>query len=194
MKLQDYIIELKPPSYLLADLVSRLMLIIAILVFGYGIYLDHNINMFTGGLFLMILAIVFFWMRATGKKRNGETPYYRAALLMATIGWVILYKAGGPIYIPILYFVAVLAERQVKFPQEIAFNEDGIIVNSFPRKEFGWKDLNNVVLKDNILTIDFKNNKLIQKQIESDASKQEELEFNEFCKNRLNGVPLTPNA
>jgi hypothetical protein len=42
MKLQDYIIELKKPSYLIADLVSRLMLMIAIAVFAYAVFLVRS--------------------------------------------------------------------------------------------------------------------------------------------------------
>lgn len=185
MKLQDYIIELKKPSYLLPDLVSRIMLLISIAVFGYAVYVERAVNKFTIALALLTLGMVAWWIYCAIIKRRGETPYYRFGLLLATIGWVILYKAGAPIWIPALYFVGMLIERQVKFPQEIAFNEEGIVVNSIPKKEYGWNELNNVVLKDNILTIDFKNNKLIQKEIESDASRQEENEFNTFCKNRL---------
>lgn len=187
MKLQDYIIELKKPSYFLPDLVSRLMLVIAIVVFGYGIYVSQVMNKYTIGLAVSIVGIVAFWMRAESKRKNSEIVYYRTALLMATLGWVILARAGGPVWIPVLYFVAVLIEKQVKFPQEIAFNEGGIVVNSFPRKEYKWTDLNNVILRDNILTVDFKNNKLIQKEIESAASVQDEQDFNAFCAGQLAG-------
>jgi hypothetical protein len=73
--------------------------------------------------------------------------------LLATIGWVIAYRdmaahSGSLFYIA----VATLAEKQVKFPQEIAFNEDGIIINTIPKREYAWSALSNVVLKDNILT------------------------------------------
>jgi hypothetical protein len=41
MKVHDYIIEVKRPSYLVIDLISRLMLMIAIALFGYTIFLLH---------------------------------------------------------------------------------------------------------------------------------------------------------
>jgi hypothetical protein len=186
MKLQDYIIELKKPSYLIADLVSRLMLMIAIAVFGYAVFLVRSINWYTIVMSLLVIGMIASWIQCTVKHKRGEIPYYRLGLLLATIGWVIAQRHGGPLWIPILYAVATLAEKQVKFPQEIAFNEDGVIINTIPKREYAWSALSNVVLKDNILTVDFKNNKLIQKEIESSASVKEEQEFNEFCRNMLN--------
>jgi hypothetical protein len=109
------------------------------------------------------------------KHKKQEIVYYRLGLLLATIGWVIGYKKfGGPLWIPVLYFIAVISEKQVKFPKEIAFNEEGIIINSFPKRSYYWQLLSNVVLKDCILTIDFKNNKLIQKETQEDTTALEE--------------------
>ncbi|MDB5211737.1 MAG: hypothetical protein JWQ30_2564 [Sediminibacterium sp.] len=186
MKVQDYIIELKRPSYLVVDLISRLMLMIAIAMFSYSIYLIHAVNWLTIVFALLVIGMIAWWIHCTRKHKKGEIVYYRLGLLLATIGWVIGYKNfGGPLWIPILYFIAVVFEKQVKFPKEIAFNEEGIIINSFPRRSYHWALLSNVVLKDCILTIDFKNNQLIQKETLEDTTVQEEKEFNEFCRTRL---------
>ena len=34
----------------------------------------------------------------------------------------------------------------------------------FPFKYFSWEEVNNIILRDNMLTIDFKNNKIIQRE------------------------------
>lgn len=194
VKLQDYIIELKKPSYLVADLVSRLMLMIAIAVFAYAVSLVRALHWYTVTMSLLVIGMIAWWIRCTIRARKGEIVFYRVGLLLATIGWTIAWKNGGPLWIPVLYAIATLAEKQVKFPQEIAFNEEGIVVNTFPKKEYAWSALNNVVLKDNILTIDFKNNKLIQKEIESDASQKDEQEFNGFCRTMLSAERSLQNA
>ena len=186
MKVHDYIIELKKPGYLVVDMISRLMLMISIAMFGYIISLIRGFNWITITYGLLIIGMVAWWIYSTRKHKKGEIVYYRLGLLVAAIGWVIFAKSlGGPIWIPIVYFIAVLFEKQVKFPEEIAFDEEGIIVNSFPQKKHPWSVIKNVVLKDCILTIDFKNNKLIQKETEEDTTEQEEAEFNEFCKKQL---------
>ncbi|MES2371357.1 MAG: hypothetical protein V4557_02175 [Bacteroidota bacterium] len=186
MKVHDYIIEVKRPSYLVIDLISRLMLMIAIAVFSYAISAIHEVNWLTTTFGILVLGMIAWWIRCMVNPKKEEIVYYRLGLLIATIGWVINYrKLDGPLWIPILYFIAVLFEKQVKFPKEIAFDEEGITINSFPKRSYPWALLTNVVLKDCILTIDFKNNKLIQKETQEDTTELEEKEFNEFCRKQL---------
>jgi len=162
------------------------MLMIAIAMFSYTIFLLHAVNLVTIVYAILVAGMISWWWRCTGKHKKGGIVFYRLGLLFATIGWIISWKSfGGPVWIPVLYFIAVLFEKQVKFPKEIAFDENGVVINSLPRRSYPWTALTNVVLKDCILTIDFKNNQLIQKETEEDTSAEEEQEFNEFCKRQL---------
>ena len=62
----------------------------------------------------------------------------------------------------------------------------GIVYPTFPKKTYLWKEIENVVLKDGVLTIDLKNNKLIQVVIDPESSAAiNEREFNLFCKSHL---------
>ena len=54
------------------------------------------------------------------------------------------------------------------------------------QKTFDWNEVNNVILKDGLLTIDFKNNKLFQQLILNSDEDISEKEFNDFCKLQLN--------
>jgi hypothetical protein len=66
----------------------------------------------------------------------------------------------------------------------ISFNEESILVkNGFFRRIVDWASLNNVVLKDGILTLDFKNDKLIQEEVEGGMAN--ETAFNLFVRNKL---------
>ena len=75
-----------------------------------------------------------------------------------------------------------LFEFQAKFPLEIGFTDKQIVFNSLIKKRYTWSDFNNVVLKDNVLTLDFKNNKIFQKEAIDEEGEADEDEFNEFCK------------
>jgi hypothetical protein len=77
--------------------------------------------------------------------------------------------------------MAALLEKQVKFPQEIAFDEEEIVFNSFPKKKHQWNELNNAILKDGILTLDFKNNRIFQKEVNATVSTEVEQEFTQFA-------------
>ncbi len=71
-------------------------------------------------------------------------------------------------------------------PFILLFSNNGISYPSFPKKEFPWNEVENVILKDGMLTIDLKNNTLIQKVIDnSSAVAINEREFNLFCKSQL---------
>ena len=52
-----------------------------------------------------------------------------------------------------------------------------------------WNEVSNLILKDNILTIDFKNNKLIQHTINENENKGlDETAFNTFVQQQLNNI------
>lgn len=79
--------------------------------------------------------------------------------------------------IGILYFLAL---QKLSF----VFSEHGIKKESFPKKQFPWNELSNVLLKDQILTLDFKNNKLLQAEIEP-LQNVDEVQFNAFAKSQI---------
>jgi hypothetical protein len=58
-------------------------------------------------------------------------------------------------------------------------------VNTFPKKLYPWAEINNMLIKDDYITIDFKNNKLIQKQINEPVTEAIKNEFNAFCAEHL---------
>ena len=80
-----------------------------------------------------------------------------------------------------IYLIGALFERQVKFPYEIAFDPAGIVINTFPKKHYPWAAIQNALIKDDVITIDFINNKIIQKDINEPVSPTITSEFNAFC-------------
>lgn len=64
----------------------------------------------------------------------------------------------------------------------------GISYPSFPVSFFTWNSLSQVILKDGLLTIDKKDNKLIQ-QVLTESSLVNEEEFNSYCQLQLQQAP-----
>ena len=60
------------------------------------------------------------------------------------------------------------------------------MINKLFKKKVTWDEIDNVILRDGWLTVDFKNNKLLQKQIDSGENEASEEEFNEWVRNRHN--------
>lgn len=94
--------------------------------------------------------------------------------------WVALHSyllAFGCIVMGILYYLAL---QNLEF----VIDNNSVRKTNFPRMEYSWDRFSNVILRDNILTLDFNNNKLIQIEIEDDL-KINETEFNQFAERRL---------
>ncbi len=88
----------------------------------------------------------------------------------------------------ILFVIMAILEKLALTPEEIGFSNDEIVFNGLLPKKIRWTDLNNVILKDGIITIDFKNDRLIQKETDDEEDEDEdasEEEFNSFCAERL---------
>ena len=60
----------------------------------------------------------------------------------------------------------------------IIFSDDGILYPCFPEKKYTWDEVTQIVWKDDILSIDLKNNKLMQFKIEKGFS--DKFDINSF--------------
>ena len=176
----DFVITLKHYDYRFVDRVSQIMYVFAILVFGYFFYMGGMKELFYPVLMMILTAI--WYVTNLKYKRTGFT-LYRFGLLVAGVGF--FYGPEKNIWMGVLYAIASLIERYVKTAKEIGFTENEIAFNSFPKKRKDWNEFNNVLIKDGLITLDHKNNKLFQKEIEGNVPPQMELEFNEFCRVNL---------
>ena len=184
-KTYDYLILLKKSNDNLADQVSQLLYVFAIAAFGFFIYTYPSNS--TNYIFV-VAAMVINWSITIFNKRKNGVAYFRMGLLIAAVGWIIGFQRN--LFMAVLYALAAILEKQVKFPPEIGFSETEISFNSLPRKTLHWAEVSNVVIKDGLLTIDQKNNNLYQKEIDGDVTPEIEAEFNAFCKEQIDNQIL----
>lgn len=176
----DFIVTLKPPDYKYLNIISILMCMLAVTVSVYSlIYASFFYTPLYIALILDIFIIAFLAYNYFLRKGEDKIIIFRWALTAAAILWCL--PPYNNLLIGLLYLFASFIERQIKLPQEIAFDKEEISINSFPSKHYEWQQIQNVVIKDNLLTIDFRNNKILQKETESDVSIELENEFNAFC-------------
>ena len=111
-----------------------------------------------------------------------KVNFAETGFLWAITGWIFL----GHLWVASAVAAIALLKGAVKKNFEFVLREKEIHLRIFPQQRIMWSDLQNVVLKDGVLTVDFKSNKIIQSEIlpfESNIS--DEAEFNEFCRSRL---------
>ena len=162
--------------------ITFIMLFINLLGFGF-IFLNsaenNHKNLSIIGMSINNLSLVIFLLQFYTKK--DFLKFYRVEIIFIinALLWLIIGK----------YLLAILLIAFAVFcfysnkKLVINFSPEGIRYPSFPSKLFLWADTEQVMLKDDILTIDLKNNKLLQFALDKQYTEAiDEAVFNEFCK------------
>ncbi|WP_133176982.1 hypothetical protein [Terrimonas sp.] len=134
---------------------------------------------FLGALLIPVTVTRSVWL----KKKSGKSSItFKHPLLITGIIWLFI---PGLRWFFILFVLFVLFDHQARHPLEIGVSDEQIVINTFFRKRYRWSDFSNVILKDHLLTLDFKNNKVLQREIEPYLSNVNEKEFNAFCAEQI---------
>ncbi len=176
----QYVVTLKNTSSRYIDRFSLLLLTISVLLFAREQYFSSNIKI--AYLFGAIAISAITGWNIYQQRKLHRTVYYNSALFIAAIGWVTMPWLNW-LFIP--FALMGLFERQAKNPLEVGFTDTEIAINTLIRRRYKWADFNNVVLKDDLLTLDFTSNRLLQRETIDEEGDAEEDEFNDYCRKQL---------
>ena len=142
---------------------------IAALVYTTGNYIIINL---VAGIMLLAAALMVDYLINRLKVKK-----YLLLVLAAAMLFISTHSFGLAL---VLLLVEILSSLLVKKPL-ITVDATGIsIQRALGIKVCTWDQFNNVILKDNLLTLDFKNNQLLQLEPDAAATVNEQL-FNDFC-------------
>jgi len=131
--------------------------------------------------FMATIAIFSAFIAFYSRYRSERSPL-TGAFFVLSLAWILAdYWVVG--VLNFLFMILHIAALQKPI---VSVRENQVIYPSFPRKKIDWQELSNLIIKDGLLTIDFKNNKIIQQQIADISSTIDEKEFNDFCRQQLN--------
>jgi hypothetical protein len=162
----------------------------------------------TTGIILGIIAVCLFTLRYFSPDGSGFNIIllFAAAVLLIwnilrvrrnkpSLFWPLLTITGlGLVLVPpfnwlgILYLLMSRIEAYALKPQEIGFGMDHVKFNGPGGRMHEWSALSNVVMKDGLLTLDFRDNRLFQKEtddVDDEDYDGTEDEFNAFCAERI---------
>src|SRR5688572_20672098 len=125
---------------------------------------------FSGFVFLCLMIVAF-------DPRKKKNHVYAGAYIILAFVWIRLSLYLPAIIILLLSVLFFLSIRR----KLLVVDTEQIVYPSLPKKTFHWSELSNMVLKDGLLTIDLKNNKLIQQMVDEQTTPVNEEEFNRFC-------------
>lgn len=179
-KLYPYIIVLKNETSRYVNVIGFLLTFGSAILFAREMIARNSIILpyFLGVVFIVGLlawnAFIYF--------KSDKEIYYSKALLVAGLVWTRMPYFE---WLVIVFAFLAILEYQAKLPPEIGFAQDHIVFNGLFRKKINWTEIENVILKNGLLTIDFKNNKLLQKEINTGENEASEGEFNAWCREQL---------
>jgi hypothetical protein len=178
--LYQYIVVLKNENKRYINAIGLFLSVLSALLFLKEQLLAEKIILpyLLGIIFIIGLLIWNYFIYRKGDKE----VYFSKGLLIAGIVWT---KMPYFEWLVFVFIALALLEYQAKYPLEIGFSRTHIIFNTLFKKKYNWSDVNNVILKDGLLTLDFTNNRIFQKEIDEGESEASEEEFNAWCTDQL---------
>ena len=187
-----FVVVLRQKNRKRVELLGLISAIIFLLILSIRIYEYPSSRIFNLLVFVSVSGMTIYQVRQFLKsKKNSMRPVY----LVAALSLLLIPPVSGFL----LFFLAMaLLEKFALMPEEIGFGEKEIVISGLWPKKIRWSELNNVIWKDGIITIDYKNNNLLQRETDDDEEDEDydatEEEFNDYCEEQLRKANmLSPN-
>lgn len=169
--------------------IGWIIIFINIIILFYLSLFAANKLMASGSRATLILLALTFAVRYFLKRK--KTRFLQVNIdvffLFLMLGWIGTQQYWLSAVMGVFYVLSGITQR--KFIA--SFSSEKIVYPSFPVKNIAWTELNIVILKDGLLTIDFKNDRIIQQSVDETITVTNEQEFNDFCRQQLaNRGPL----
>lgn len=129
----------------------------------------------------VLIVIAFIAEGVLIRSKRAGFNFVNAAFFYAILAWCIMQFWIPAFVTALLFFFFQVSRRSLV----VRFTAGGVEYPSFPKRDIGWKQLSNVVLKDGLLTLDFVNNKILQAEIRDLQNGTSEADFNDFCSRYL---------
>ena len=180
-KIHDYVVVLKNHNKKSIEMTGWLLSALAIIIFLVNIYESPT----DWGIFSSLFVLIGLIASNFVDKRKKKKISFTTILVCAGIGLNIFTATE---YVGSLLILSGIVEKYLSKNKEIGFSEAGIVISGLFPKKYNWSDLSNVIIKDDLLTIDFKNNKVLQHYTDDEEDDEYEVEsdeFNAYCGERL---------
>jgi hypothetical protein len=153
-------------------------------LFGFIYLVNKTEDSFDKTFFIIFCAVTALYLlivlyeRFT--KKIAGNNIHRSLFIWSAVGWSRSPFWWVSVLLLLFFILDILSQRKLI----LTVSENNIEYPSFPGRQIEWNELTNLVLKDGLITIDFKTNKIIQQTtLNPDIGEQE---FNDFCRIQLN--------
>lgn len=158
-------------------------IILSLNFFGFGFVFLKTTGNISYLAILLIITNAVPWSFYLLNKRHLKYPLVDISFVASACLWFYI----GNVWMALLLILFVTIGFFANKKPVIHFSTYGIKYPSFPPKKYAWADVQNVIWKDDLLTIDLKNNTLHQVNIEKDVAITVNTElFNSWCVGLIN--------
>ncbi len=174
----SYTFTLKPEKKASFSRIELLVVVLHLILFIVIAVSSYPEGIVAAG-FGIAMAVIYVVLFFVYKNRQLRHTLLRLPLYFFLVWWFVNGVYWMAALLLVFNIFSTLSQKKI----QIVFSQDQILYKSFPNRLFNWHNLNNAVLRDGLLTIDFKNDKLIQQLVEEDQTN--EAAFNSFCQTQL---------
>ncbi len=122
------------------------------------------------------------------EKRKTKRVTLDIALILIALFWI----SRGRYLISLLLLSVAGIGFYIHRTKQVIVSEAGVRYPYFIDKLIGWSEVSNILLKDDILTIDLKDNSLLQSAVSFKDGGIDADEFNDYCKHQLQVASAQP--
>ncbi len=131
------------------------------------------------GFYGLVVAGYFYFRR---RNKSYDTFSLVMALLYSNF-WVKHVGFFALIAFVLVYFFVLIVQGK---KTTVGIADQGInVTRIFKRTFYSWAQMDNVIMKDNLLTIDMRSNKLIQAEVVEGIDDAAAIKFNGYCEAQL---------
>ncbi|TAN16437.1 MAG: hypothetical protein EPN37_08310 [Chitinophagaceae bacterium] len=144
-------------------------------------------------IFAVLEILYAFFSRRLQRKfpHSGSSLRLSAGIAFMAYAWV-LFRDHDPVFgifmiiIGIAFFIIYRVEERWNKPFIIRVNKDGIMFPKiFKSQLYPWSQFNHIILRDDLLTLDFINNRIVQLSLSHSENEKNTIAFNAFCEENL---------
>lgn len=180
---QQYSIIIKNERYRQLKNFQIIFLTVMAIALCIATYFEND--MFSIAWSALICFSIFIAINQKDFKRSkffGSANFLSIGFLFTVLGSLFMFEW----WITLLITIVAIFQLFIRKQFEVEVNNTSVFIKMFPQKNIEWKSLQNILIKDDLLTIDYSNNKIMQAEIDAALSKiGSETEFNEFCRLQL---------
>lgn len=162
-------------------------IMVSINLFGFGLVFFKVYGIAQYITILGIFTSAVPWLYYLLNKKNLPLAMLAISLIVSSIMWFYFNNVGVGVLVLVFATLGYFTTKK----SIIFINNEAITYPAITNKKYSWAQVSNVLYKDDILTIDLKNNTLYQIKLEQPLANQQAIDtFNTFCKNCIQAITL----